>query len=244
MVRVLRRLLLGQLREQVDDRPVGIVQLRIALAPESVPRLLVRRAARVEQLGIHAVNICRRLALERAADGVAAARALPVRVEHLHHRLRVEHVAEPTRQLCLDVILALGALGKLEAELTVEGERARHVADDDPERLEARSHAAATSASCRAATTLRMCSSRSRPSPSAPAYTSSRWTPAANDGCFSFFLTDLGSMPSRPPGRTSATAWTKPDSSSHAKSVFFSCVSRGIDRCSAWESTASTTSSG
>ena len=89
-----------------------------------------------------------------------------------------------------------------------------------------------------------MCSSSSTPISSAPAYTSSRWTPAANDGCFSFFLTDFGSRPSRPVGRTSPHACTKPESSSQAKSVFFSGVSRGIARCSACERTASITSSG
>ena len=45
-------------------------------------------------------------------------------------------------------------------------------------------------------------------------------------------------------GRTSAHAWTKPENSSHAKSAFFSGVSRGSPRCSAWERTVSTTSSG
>src|SRR5262245_17532515 len=175
---------------------------------------------------------------------MSSARALPFGIEALDQRLGVDHVAQPAGQLRFDVVLVLRSLGKLEAEPAVEVERARHVGNDDPECLELRAHAAATSASCSAATTLRMCSSSSRPRPSAPSYTSSRCTPAANDGCLSFFLTDLGSRPSSPCGRTSATACTKPDSSSHANSVFFSCVSRGIDRCSACESTASITSSG
>ena len=50
--------------------------------------------------------------------------------------------------------------------------------------------------------------------------------------------------PSRPVGRTSPQACTKPESSSQAKSVFFSGVSRGISRCSACERTASITTSG
>src|SRR5207302_4843174 len=138
----------------------------------------------------------------------------------------VEHVPEPAWELRLDVPLTLGAVRKFEPELAIEGQRAGHVAHDDPERLEVRGHDAASAGSvrrpsspaigCSAAMTFRMCSSSSRPSPSAPAYTSSRCTPAANDGCLSFFLTDFGSNPSSPVGRTSATAWTNPDSSSHA----------------------------
>ena len=49
-----------------------------------------------------------------------------------------------------------------------------------------------------------------RPAPRRPARTSSRLTPAAKLGCFSFFLTDLGVMPSMPVGRTSAQAAMKP----------------------------------
>ena len=66
-----------------------------------------------------------------------------------------------------------------------------------------------------------------------------RTTAASASSC-----TDFGSSPSSPVGRTSPHAWTKPESSSHAKSVFLSGVSRGIARCSACERTASTTSSG
>ena len=47
-----------------------------------------------------------------------------------------------------------------------------------------------------------------------------------------------------PVGRTRPQACTKPESSSHANSICFSGVSRGIARCSACDSTASITSSG
>ena len=61
-----------------------------------------------------------------------------------------------------------------------------------------------------------MCSSGSTPSSSIPRCTWSRSTAAANEGCFSFFLTDLGFMPSIPVGRTIAQAAMKPESSSTA----------------------------
>ena len=63
------------------------------------------------------------------------------------------------------------------------------------------------------------------PSCSAPPRTSSRLTAAANDGCLSFFLTDLGVRPWMPSGRTQAQATRKPQSSSTASSVRSSSVS-------------------
>ena len=94
------------------------------------------------------------------------------------------------------------------------------------------------------AITRARCSSKSTPSSSAPARTSSRSTAAAKLGCLSFFLTDFGVMPWMPVGRTSAQAATNPDSSSTANSVFASGVSRGTPRKSAWPATASISSSG
>ena len=55
-----------------------------------------------------------------------------------------------------------------------------------------------------------------RPAPRRPRVTSSRLTPRAKLGCFSFLRTDLGSSVAIPSGRTSPQAWTKPASSSHA----------------------------
>ena len=73
---------------------------------------------------------------------------------------------------------------------------------------------------------------------------SSRLTAAANEGCLSFFLTDFGVIPTRPSGRTYATARTKPDSSSTAYSVFSIGVSRETPMKSACEATARTSSGG
>ncbi len=77
-----------------------------------------------------------------------------------------------------------------------------------------------------------------------PRWTWSRSTAAANDGCFSFFFTDFGFIPSIPVGRTRAQAAMKPDSSSTAYSVFAISVSRGTFRNSACPATASITSCG
>jgi hypothetical protein len=88
------------------------------------------------------------------------------------------------------------------------------------------------------------CSSKSTPSSSAPSRTSSRFTPAAKLGCFSFFFTDFGAMPSMPVGLTSAQAAMKPESSSTAYSVFAIRLSRGTPRNVAWPATASISSRG
>src|SRR5437016_10240088 len=55
---------------------------------------------------------------------------------------------------------------------------------------------------CIAAMTCVMCSSSGRPSNSAPFSISSRFTAAANDFCFIFFLTLLAVMPASFSGRT------------------------------------------
>src|SRR5919197_420034 len=129
-VYLLRLLLFGQRCEQVDHRAVGVLHLGVALAPEGVPRLLVRRAAGIEELAVEAVHLVRRAAVECAAVRMAAARPLPVWVEGAHGLLAVEHVAQSARELCFDVAVALLVrLGQVEAELAVERECARHVAD-------------------------------------------------------------------------------------------------------------------
>src|SRR5262249_13603426 len=175
--------------------------------------------------------------MEGAAVQVALRRPHPLGIERAHHLFGVERVSNAGTELRFDVRLTLGAVRKLQAEPPVERDRSRHVADDDREDVELWAHdASAVSAvrnpsspaiGCIASTTLRMCSSRSIPRRSAPAYTSSRWTPAANDGCFSFFFTDFGSSPSRPVGRTSPHAWTKPHSSAAPQSARFSLLRRG-----------------
>ena len=59
---------------------------------------------------------------------------------------------------------------------------------------------------------------------------SSRLTAAAKAGVLSFFLTDLGVIPTSPSGRTYAHAMMKPQSSSTANSVFSIGESRETPR--------------
>ena len=75
--------------------------------------------------------------------------------------------------------------------------------------------------------TLPMCSSSGSPSSAAPSCRSSRFTPRANALSFIRFTTDFASR-SRTLllGRTSDAAVTNPASSSQAKSVFSSRLSR------------------
>ena len=202
-------------------------------------------------------------AYDRAAEAASRCRALLApRVEVVTPSVAATLVAFRPEEAPADVVVRLHAAGVHVRELPGRGlVRAScgwWTSDDDLERLvaalgpvapgQAASAALRSPSSpaigCSAAITFAMCSSSSRPRSSAPAYTSSRCTPAANDGCFSFFFTDFGSSPSRPVGRTRPQAWTNPDSSSQANSVRLSGVSRGSSRCSACERTASISTSG
>src|SRR5205814_1845718 len=65
-------LLLGKRRVEIDHGAVRILQLCVALAPERIPRLLVRTPAGVEQLAVHTVDLVGRLAPKGAAYRMSA----------------------------------------------------------------------------------------------------------------------------------------------------------------------------
>src|SRR5439155_10937914 len=130
----LRRL--GERRVQVDDRPVRVLQLRIALPPERVPRFLVRRRARLEELPVDPVDLLRGVATKCAAGCMTVRRPLPVRIERADDVFSVERIAHSSGKGRLDVLLVLGALGEIEAEPAIQRDRPPHIADDDAENAE------------------------------------------------------------------------------------------------------------
>jgi arginase family enzyme len=71
----------GQWREEVDDIPIRILDLRIALAPEGVPGFLMAFNFGVDQLSVDTVHIGRRLTAERDRHSVSRGGRRPVRVE-------------------------------------------------------------------------------------------------------------------------------------------------------------------
>src|SRR6185437_3086376 len=68
-------------RVEVHVVAVRVDQYRVPLAPEGVPRLLVGGVAGPGQVGEDAVDLGRAGALEGEAEGVAAGRGRPARVE-------------------------------------------------------------------------------------------------------------------------------------------------------------------
>ena len=126
----------------------------------------MRRAACLQKLSIDTVDLFGRVALEGAAAHVSVGGPFPLGVERPDDLFRVEGVAHPARKRSLDVLFVLRAFGELEPEPAIEGDRPRHVADDDAEEVELRSHDASAVAAvrnpssgaigCNAATTFRM----------------------------------------------------------------------------------------
>ena len=75
-----------------------------------------------------------------SAIAAPAGRRRPRRVEGPDRRPGVEHQPEPAGEGRLDVGLGLPAGRDVDAEAAVEGERGRHVGDDDPDAVESRCH--------------------------------------------------------------------------------------------------------
>ena len=150
--------------------------------------------------------------------------------------------------------LRVGALREIEPELPVEGERASHVLDDDPDQVEPRVHAGAVvrrpEAELGSDRLERLDHVRDVLVQVDPQQLRARvyLVPVhagRERGLLELLLAPTSARaPSIPVGRTSPHAWMNPESSSQANSVFFSGVSRGIARCSACERIASMTSLG
>ena len=121
--------------EEVDGNTVRITYLRVALAPERVPRLLLGREPRLCDASVELVDLGRACALECKRELVAGL-ARPVGPEALHDLLCVEHEANAARQRRFDVSLTV--LRKADAEEAVEGDRARRIRSDDPNGVQIR----------------------------------------------------------------------------------------------------------
>ena len=107
-------------REEVDGHAVGIAQLRVALAPERVPRLLLRVEPGRRHPRVELVDLGGARALERERELIADL-ARPVGPEARHDLLGVEHEPRAARQRRLDVTLTV--LREVDAEEPVEGDR-------------------------------------------------------------------------------------------------------------------------
>ena len=128
--------------EQVDPDAVRIVDHRVTLPPERVPRGQVSVVAGRGQLGVPVVDLLRVRAPEGEADPGPAGRWLVVGVERTDRLDRVEREAQAARQRDLHVRLGVGLGRYLQPDPAVEGERGRHVGDRDADHIECRCHGA------------------------------------------------------------------------------------------------------
>src|SRR5437763_432358 len=125
--------------EEVDRDAVGIGELRVALAPKRVPRLLLAVEPGTDDPRVQLIHLRGARTLEGERELVAR-HARPVRPEAADNLLAVEHQAYAVRKRRLDVAVALG---ELDPELPVEGHGALHVDGDDPDRVQLRHRAEA-----------------------------------------------------------------------------------------------------
>jgi hypothetical protein len=122
--------------EEIDRVPIWILYLRVALAPERVPRFLDPRGTGVDQLAVDAIDIVRRITQECDRNSGATGRWGPFGSERFDRFLGVEEKSEATGQCRLDVSLGVGIIGKLKTELSVERYRCIHVRDDHTDGIE------------------------------------------------------------------------------------------------------------
>ncbi len=75
------RLAGGERGEEVDPVAIGIMEGRVALSPERIPRFPVALVACADKIGVGAVHLGRTVADEGETDALAAARRRPLRIE-------------------------------------------------------------------------------------------------------------------------------------------------------------------
>src|SRR5438105_1863691 len=111
-----------QRRKQVDEVAVGVGDLRVALSPEGIPRLLVPAVAALDNALIQSIDLSRTVAFERQADALPH-RLDPLGVDALDHFLAVPRNTIPIRRDHLDVRFALAVRRRLQAQQPIEAQR-------------------------------------------------------------------------------------------------------------------------
>src|SRR5262249_43955416 len=117
-------------REEVDRYAVRVTDLRVALAPERVPGLLLGVEVRILHARVQLVDLRGTTAVECERELVACL-ACPVRAEAADDLLGVEHQTRPARERGLEVTVA--DLGKVDSEQAVERNRASGIGGHDPD---------------------------------------------------------------------------------------------------------------
>ena len=99
---------LRERREQVDDVAVGILDLRIPLLPECVPRRTAAGNPCIHKLSVETVDVVRRVATEGHRHSMPTRGGRPVRIEGSDRLLGVEGETKPTPKRRFDMTMAFG----------------------------------------------------------------------------------------------------------------------------------------
>src|SRR5438093_4713759 len=119
--------------EQIDDVVIRIDHLRVALAPERVPRLLLGAEAGGCDTLVHAIDLGGARAFEGETHAMAGGLA-PPRIELLDQLDAVPHQSNAAREPRVEMVAVWIADGH--AEKTVEADRLCHVLGHDADRRE------------------------------------------------------------------------------------------------------------
>src|SRR5690606_28454144 len=124
--------------EETDQVAVRILDDRVALAPERVPRRLVAAIPGVGQPRVGGIDVVGAVAPERQLDSVAAG-FLPAIVDAGEHLDGIPREAYPA-EVQIDVRLVLDPFRDREPQQSIEAERRRHVLHGDPDLVQFDGH--------------------------------------------------------------------------------------------------------
>src|SRR5438034_7925801 len=124
-----------KLCEEIHHVVVGVDDLRIALTPERVPRILLRAKSSAHDARVRCVDLSGRGTLERQTHAVSLG-IDPVGIELLDQLERVPHEANAAREGRVEVVV--GSISHVDAQHTVKAHRLLHVAGHDPDGGEGR----------------------------------------------------------------------------------------------------------
>ena len=154
-----------QIRVKVDGIAVGVTKLCVALAPERIPRLLMRLSTRVDGLRVELVDGGGTLAAKGDSGAGLTSTTLPDRIERLYGFLGVEHETDAAfeRSFRVTMLRDLRTLWKWRTEQAIEDYRSLEVAHHDAKRIQLPSrHPYQPTCECRKAHEAPSLSTRSR----------------------------------------------------------------------------------
>lgn len=128
-------------RVEVDTVAVGVLKAGIALAPEGIPGRHVTASTIRRGHAVQAVNVAHSWAPERKCGArITALGWLPGGVEARDARFSIEHQTKPTTNVDFGMAMlrSFGAIGKGQADRSVEADRPFQVGNDESNRVEPR----------------------------------------------------------------------------------------------------------